>query len=166
MEKNEPMRIGVVSDTHGDLQALEQVLDQAGEVDLWLHAGDYSQDAPYIEEITGVPVYAVCGNCDSYEDRAPAELVTRQLGFTLAMTHGHRYVRYNDWSRLLYWGEEKKADVVIFGHIHVPVNREEDGILLINPGSPSRPRNGVPSFGILTLEKGKKTVFEVQEMKE
>lgn len=55
---------------------------------------------------------------------------------------------------------------MIFGHIHVPVNREEDGILLINPGSPSRPRNGVPSFGILTLEKGKKPVFEVQEMKE
>ena len=46
MEKNEPIRIGVVSDTHGDFQALEQVLDQAGEVDLWLHAGDYSQDAP------------------------------------------------------------------------------------------------------------------------
>lgn len=45
MEKNEPIRIGVVSDTHGDFQALEQVLDQAGEVDLWLHAGDYSQDA-------------------------------------------------------------------------------------------------------------------------
>ena len=116
--------------------------------------------------ITGIPVYAVCGNCDSYEDRAPAELVTKQLGFTLAMTHGHRYVRYNDWSRLLYWGEEKQADVVVFGHIHVPVNREADGILLINPGSPSRPRNGVPSFGILTLEAGKKPVFEVQELKE
>ena len=67
---------------------------------------------------------------------------------------------------MLYWGEEKQADVVVFGHIHVPVNREADGILLINPGSPSRPRNGVPSFGILTLEAGKKPVFEVQELKE
>ncbi|WP_432642331.1 metallophosphoesterase [Acidaminococcus sp.] len=166
MEKNEQMRIGVVSDTHGDLHALHQVLDQAGEVDLWLHAGDYSQDAPYIEEETGIPVYAVCGNCDSYTDRAPAELVTKQLGFTLAMTHGHRYVRYNDWSRLFYFGEEKHADVVIFGHIHVPVCMEEEGILLVNPGSPSRPRNGVPSFGILTLEKGKKPKFEVVEVKE
>ena len=53
------------------------------------------------------------------------------------------------------FGEEKQADVVIFGHIHVPVCVEEDGILLVNPGSPSRPRNGVPSFGILTLEKAK-----------
>jgi uncharacterized protein len=166
MEKDEQMRIGVVSDTHGDLHALRQVLDQAGEVDLWLHAGDYSQDAPYIEEKTGIPVYAVCGNCDSYTDRAPAELVTKQLGVTLAMTHGHRYVRYNDWSRLFYFGEEKQADVVIFGHIHVPVCVEEDGILLVNPGSPSRPRNGVPSFGILTLEKGKKPKFEVIEVRE
>ena len=56
MEKDEQMKIGVVSDTHGDLHALEAVLDQAGEVDLWLHAGDYSQDAPYIEEATGIPV--------------------------------------------------------------------------------------------------------------
>ena len=55
---------------------------------------------------------------------------------------------------------------MVFGHIHVPVNREADGILLINPGSPSRPRNGVPSFGILTLKAGKKPVFEVQELKE
>lgn len=54
------MRIGIVSDTHGDLKALQKVLDQAGPVDLWLHAGDYSQDAPYIEAETNLPVMAVC----------------------------------------------------------------------------------------------------------
>ena len=101
------MRIGVVSDTHGNLHAPAPGTGPGREVDLWLHAGDYSQDAPHIEEKTGIPVYAVCGNCDSYTNRAPAELVTKQLGVTLAMTHGHRYVRYNDWSRLFYFWRGK-----------------------------------------------------------
>ena len=155
------MKIGIGSDTNGDLKALDKVLKQAGPVDLWLHGGDYSQDAPFITAETGIPVYAVCGNCDLYEDRAAAELVTKQEGFTIAMTHGNRYVRGNDYSRLLYWGQEKQADIVVFGHIHVPVELTEQGILIVNPGSPSRPRNGIPSFGILTLEKGRKPEFKV-----
>lgn len=159
------MRIGVVSDTHGDLKALQKVLDDAGPVDLWLHAGDYSQDAPYIEAETGLPVMAVCGNCDLYEGRAAAELVTRQEGFTIAMTHGHRFVWGSDFSRLYYWGMEKQADIVVFGHIHVPVCEEKDGILLINPGSPARPRNGVPTYGILTLEKNGRAQFAIKKLK-
>lgn len=158
------MTLGVLGDTHGDREAIRRVIRQAGSVDLWLHTGDYSQDAPYVEQLAGKPVYAVCGNCDVYEDRAPQELVTRQEGFTLAMTHGNRYVWGNDFSRLLYWGAEKRADVVVFGHIHVPVCLEEEGLLLINPGSPSRPRNGIPSFGLLTLERGKKPQFVVQTL--
>ena len=97
------MTLGVLGDTHGDREAIRRVIRQAGSVDLWLHTGDYSQDAPYVEQLAGKPVYAVCGNCDVYEDRAPQELVTRQEGFTLAMTHGNRYVWGNDFSRLLYW---------------------------------------------------------------
>ena len=70
MEKDE-MRIGVISDTHGVKKAMDRVILDAGKVDLGLHAGDYSQDAPYQEAKTGVPVYAVCGNCDVYEDGVP-----------------------------------------------------------------------------------------------
>ncbi|HWR55298.1 MAG TPA: metallophosphoesterase family protein, partial [Negativicutes bacterium] len=35
------MRIGIVSDTHGDQRAIKQVVAQVGPVDLWLHAGDH-----------------------------------------------------------------------------------------------------------------------------
>ncbi len=158
------MRIGIVSDTHGDLKALQKVLDQAGPVDLWLHAGDYSQDAPYIEAETNLPVMAVCGNCDLYEGRAATELVIRQEGFTIAMTHGNRYVWGMDFSRLYYWGMEKQADIVVFGHIHVPVCEKKDGILCVNPGSPARPRNGMPTYGILTLQENCEATFEVKEV--
>lgn len=139
------MRIGVISDTHGVKKAMDRVILDAGKVDLWLHAGDYSQDAPYLEAKTGVPVYAVCGNCDVYEDRGPVELVTKLEGTTLAMVHGNRYVSRSRWDNLIYWGQEKNAQVVVFGHIHTPVNEVIDGILVINPGSAAKPRGDVPT---------------------
>ena len=157
------MRIGVISDTHGVKKAMDRVI-LAGKVDLWLHAGDYSQDAPYLEAKTGVPVYAVCGNCDVYEDRGPVELVTKLEGTTLAMVHGNRYVSRSRWDNLIYWGQEKNAQVVVFGHIHTPVNEVIDGILVINPGSAAKPRGDVPTYGILTLEKGRAPFFEVREL--
>ena len=163
MEKDE-MRIGVISDTHGVKKAMDRVILDAGKVDLWLHAGDYSQDAPYLEAKTGVPVYAVCGNCDVYEDRGPVELVTKLEGTTLAMVHGNRYVSRSRWDNLIYWGQEKNAQVVVFGHIHTPVNEVIDGILVINPGSAAKPRGDVPTYGILTLEKGRAPFFEVREL--
>ena len=132
MEKEE-MRIGVISDTHGSLKSIDRAIAAAGRVELWLHAGDYSQDAPYLEKQSGVPVYAVCGNCDVYENRGPVEVVTKLEDFTIAMVHGNRYVSGSHFDRLIYWAEEKKADVVVFGHIHIPVNEEVDGILVINP---------------------------------
>lgn len=158
------MKIGVISDTHGSKRAIDRVLADAGKVDLWLHAGDYSQDATYLEEKSGTPVYAVCGNCDLYENRGPVELVTKQEGVTIAMVHGHHYVSRSHWDNLVYWGREKKADVVIFGHIHIPVNEWDDDILIINPGSAARPRYGVPTYGILSVEKGKKPEFIVHEL--
>ena len=112
------MRIGVVSDTHGDFQALEQVLDQAGEVDLWLHAGDYSRMLPISRKSPAFRCMR-CAATATVMKTGPGGTGDPAAGVHPAMTHGHRYVRYNDWSRLLYWGEEKKADVVIFGHIHV-----------------------------------------------
>lgn len=39
-----------------------------------------------------------------------------------------------------------------------------DGILVINPGSAAKPRGDVPTYGILTLEKGRAPFFEVREL--
>ena len=43
----------------------------------------------------------------------------------------------------------------VFGHTHVPLCEYYGDALLINPGSPSRPRGGSkPCFAVLTLQKG------------
>jgi len=159
MEKNE-MRIGIMGDTHGDTEAIRAVVRAAGPVELWFHTGDYSQDVRCLEGIVDVPIYSVCGNCDSYMDRAAVECLAKLEGSTIAMTHGHRLM--GDYVKnLAVWGGFKKADIVIFGHTHVPLVQWEEGILLINPGSPSRPRRGLPSYGELYLKQGHKPVANI-----
>lgn len=155
------MRVAVMGDTHGDLEALKSVVRDAGKVDAWFHTGDYSQDTLYLKELVDVPVYSVCGNCDSYEGRAPQEAIVKLNGFTIAMTHGNRYIFGESLGGLATWGTFKEADIVLFGHTHVPVVKEMEGVLLVNPGSPARPRKGLPSYAELYLEKGEKPVANI-----
>ena len=55
------MRIGIVSDTHGDSYAIRRVIEQAGRVDAWIHLGDNTRDAEAFGK-DGTPVYSVAGN--------------------------------------------------------------------------------------------------------
>ena len=41
-------RLGILSDTHGNLQLLKQAVEETGPVDMWLHAGDYIRDARWL----------------------------------------------------------------------------------------------------------------------
>ena len=62
-------RIGVFSDSHGDRDALERLLEEMGHVDAACFLGDISSDAMFLreklEEMPHQPVlYAVRGNND------------------------------------------------------------------------------------------------------
>ena len=48
------MIIGVVSDSHGDIESLKAMLryPEAAQAEMWLHAGDYAADADALEELT------------------------------------------------------------------------------------------------------------------
>ena len=45
------MRIGVISDTHGNIPALSKAIKAVGKVDQWLHAGDHSWDADELKTL-------------------------------------------------------------------------------------------------------------------
>lgn len=155
------MKIGIMGDTHGDLDALEQVVKAAGSVEAWIHTGDYSQDAKTLERLSHVPVYAVCGNCDMYEGRAAMEKIVNLEGHTIWITHGNKYLRYDDEQILAQLGEEKKADIVVYGHTHLPAVKWYDKELVVNPGSPSRPRLGTPTYAVLTIGENVLPVAEI-----
>jgi len=120
---------------------MRKVIEKAGTVDLWLHAGDYSYDADFIRKVTGLPVWTVAGNCDGRAKDKPHEVIELE-GHRIWLTHGHR-------DRVKHWGSEALlaqsfnygADIVVYGHTHRPDIFRSTGVLIVNPGSPSEPRS-------------------------
>ena len=52
------MKIGIMSDSHHDLSAIDDAICLADDVDCWLHAGDSIDDAGYLADVSKKPVYA------------------------------------------------------------------------------------------------------------
>ena len=163
------MRIGVISDTHGSLSAVDRCVLRAGDVDCWLHLGDIVPDARYLAEKTGKPCYFVTGNCDGFfghvavEDSFPepqalsaSERVVTFGGVRVFLCHGHNYDVEMGPYTLSYRAEELGCAAALYGHTHVPRLEMCGGIMVLNPGSPSRPRGGrAPSFAVLRITGGK-----------
>lgn len=141
------VRIGVVSDTHADLlrQVPAPVMKALSEVDVIVHAGDFTEMA-VLEGLRALAeVKAVAGNMDSAEIK---RMLPREDSFVIegrrfGLTHGsgpswglaHRV-------RNMF----ENVDVIIYGHSHEAASEHIEGILLFNPG---RARN---SFGIMTID--------------
>jgi len=152
------MRLGIVSDTHGDTEILHKIVSCAGIVEHWLHAGDNYEDAFFLSSLTDTPVTVVAGNCDYKYIGAPQDEFLDINGAKLWLTHGHKYnVKYTT-DGLLRQGIRYGVDIVVFGHTHIPYSKFHDGILVFNPGSPCYPRGkDCLTFGIITVS-GKKDI--------
>jgi putative phosphoesterase len=125
-----PLRIGVVSDTHGYLDP--KILDVLEGVDAILYAGDLG-DPAILEALGSVaPVTAVAGNLD-VDSELPGEVSAEIAGVRFAL--GHKRKRLV--KRLV--GGGKEFDLCVFGHDHVPSAAWVDGTLWLNPGSASAP---------------------------
>ncbi len=152
------MRIGLISDTHipRDAKALPpQVNDAFKNVDLILHAGDIYIPAVLDELETIAPVLAAQGNGDSEfskDGRVRHSHVLDIDGFRLGVTHAMWYTELS-LSALERPMEREfggHMDIVIFGDTHVALTQRLEGILLMNPGSPTLP-NGLYRLGTVGL---------------
>ena len=144
------MRIGVMSDTHGNMEVARIVLTNMGKIDLLLHAGDHFSDAQELAKKKLVPVYAVVGNCDW--DLEKEDLLIKVGGKNIWLTHGHKYGVKSSHGRLVEHALKENIDIVVYGHTHAPVNQFEQGVLLFNPGSPTIPRGKKgPTYGIIEI---------------
>ena len=137
------MLIGLISDTHIPDRAKvlpQKVLDAFNDVDLILHAGDLTSPR-VIEELESLaPVMAVQGNMDRVNGiDLPRAKVIEAEGLKIGIVHGEVYPRA-DSDQLLYLAKELNVDILVSGHSHQPKIEQEEGILLLNPGSPIVPR--------------------------
>ncbi len=143
------MRIGVLSDSHGNLALVKRVVAEMGPVDLLLHAGDYYEDSSRLAQ-DGVRVIGVLGNCD-YRVDGPPERLIQVGGKRLLLTHGHRYRVKQDFRALLARARELGANVVVFGHTHRAEAFWLGETLFFNPGSLFAPNGDGPSYGLLVI---------------
>lgn len=134
------MKVLVVSDSHGKHDLLRKAIGQEAPIDLLIHAGDIEGDP---DKILGpkreYEIRAVAGNMD-WGDKLEPELVFDMAGHKVFLTHGHRYGVSYTLANLRETAAEYECDVAIYGHTHMPAMDEQNGILLLNPGSVAKPR--------------------------
>lgn len=152
------MRVLITSDTHGYYEDISNYVIEKENIDLILHAGDSSSDAISIAYETGVPCIRVRGNND-YFDNTSEDFELVDIGKTrILLTHGHKENVYRTYNRLVEKAKETGASIVVFGHTHTYYKKYHGNILLLNPGSPSLPRDG--NAGFLIMDIGDKINIE------
>ena len=133
------MKIGLISDTHGDFNSILRALELLRDTDCILHAGDLYQDSRWLSTQTHQQIEAVIGNGDPVT-AGPDHQILKLDNLNILLSHGHIQRVHRNLTNLYYFGLENKADIVVFGHTHVPLVLQE-GLVIINPGSTSRPRS-------------------------
>jgi uncharacterized protein len=148
------MKIGVLSDTHGEIAATQHaigMLHRQG-VDLIIHCGDVGTEV--VPALHGLKAHFVCGNMDDpHVLREAMQEPTHTLheplgeleveGRRIAFLHGHDV-------RLLQQTIHSGAwDLVCHGHTHMFSQAKEGETVVLNPGAVSRATQ--PSVAVVDL---------------
>jgi uncharacterized protein len=153
------VRVAVLADTHAPRRwksCPPQVAAHLRGADLILHAGDVCTAAVLDELAAYAPVRAVRGNNDGPDVAAwgaPGTLDLDLGGLAVAMIHdsGPATSRPARLRRRF-----PAADLVIFGHSHIPLDHTEHGQRIFNPGSPTdRRRQPHGTLGLLDVGDGR-----------
>jgi hypothetical protein len=153
------MAIAILGDTHmpkGNRELPPECLEAMAGAELIVHTGDFSGTA-VLDLICslGPPVVAVRGNVETPELAArleeEARFEHRGARFGLVHDSGPRKGRLERMRRRF-----PEADVVLFGHSHLPLHETgEGGFQIFNPGSPTERRRAPRrSFGLAEVTDG------------
>lgn len=161
------MRLGILSDTHDQVERTRTAVDllaRAG-ADVLIHCGDITiPDVIY--ELSGRPTFFVLGNCDEELDllrRAIGTIGGTCLdrgglvdlgGVRVAVTHGHLG---KEWERL----EAESPDYFFSGHTHQAQDVRRGATRFINPGALHRASTW--TVALLHLPDGKLDTFQVED---
>ena len=155
------MRVVVLADTHAPRRwraCPPRVAAQLRGADLILHAGDVCTASVLTELAEYAPVAAVLGNNDQPDVAAWGAAETAEFdlgGLSVAMVHDSgaaagRMVRLRR--------RFPSADLVVFGHSHIPLDESVPGLRIFNPGSPTdRRRQPHGTLGVLHIDSGRLT---------
>ena len=158
----------VFSDSHGDVSAVKAVfawavdhLPPKDSICTVAFCGDGLADLQQAADATGFySDWKLVGGNNDYSFSLASSTVFDFADHRFFMCHGHRHNIYSNFHTLAAAGRASEADIVLFGHAHVPVKYTEDGILIVNPGSISRPRSKVgATFAVIECGEKVDVVF-------
>jgi putative phosphoesterase len=164
------MKIGIVSDTHGSILGWRRSFEIFKDCDIIIHAGDIFNHGPgnpipeeyNPKELLNIlnnlnkPILISKGNCDSEVDQMLLDIplaypfLLYQLNeLKILVSHGHLFKK-EEWVEI---GKRWKVNILISGHTHMPLIEKIENLILVNPGSPSLPKEKVPTCGKIDLEE-------------
>ncbi len=146
-------KIAVISDTHGSLRP--RAVEVFRSAELILHGGDIADQKTFDRLKEWARVIAVRGNCDKeWARELPQEASFELYGRKIYMVHNKKQMT----------SRADEADLIIYGHSHRYEQKEENGRLLLNPGSGGPRRFGKPAtMAVLEIdeESGSMTVERI-----
>ncbi len=137
--------VGLISDTHIPARAKaipNRVFEIFQEASLIVHAGDLTRLSVKEELEQMAPVIAVHGNMDTkhVREKLPMMNSIEIDGWKIGVTHSLGFFfRTGKYRKITKQG----FHVLVSGHTHRPSIKHRNGMLLINPGSPTNP---IPPF--------------------
>ena len=149
------MKCLIFSDSHGDVFKMERALNKHPDAEVVFFLGDGLSDADALASFDNKRMWiAVRGNCDFRRlfcgrDTLKTEEIMLE-GKRIIATHGDVYQVKWGLENLKSLARKCKADIVLFGHTHLPYEEYIDGekpFYMFNPGSASQ------SYGILTVSE-------------
>ncbi|MBR2353201.1 MAG: YfcE family phosphodiesterase [Clostridia bacterium] len=164
------MKLLVFSDVHGRIDRARDVILRHRDADAVLFLGDGLRD---VEELSfpqaNLTPISVKGNCDLFfsGSDAPIERMLRFGSLRVLMMHGYTPydVKYGEDAAIAY-AARRRADILLFGHTHERLERylpegsdlgggilSDHPIWVMNPGSLGHPADGVPSYGLVMIER-------------
>ena len=154
----------MVSDTHGNREYLRKAAERLvkKKAVAIVHLGDDYDDVTVLSELE-IEVLQVPGVFSKYyqDPNIPNRQIHEFNGINVLVSHtveSHRNDLPSDMKPEEIV-EKKRAQVVLFGHTHIPLLEEKQGILYMNPGhlKEKDKRGSRPSYGIVDFEEGKVT---------
>jgi len=153
--------VGLISDTHIPARAKtvpKKIFEVFDGANLILHAGDLTQLSVVTELEQLAPVVAVCGNMDGYEvsEKLPRMNSVKVYEWKIGVIHDPGI--FTGMKRMKTIARENDFSVLVFGHTHRPSLKREEGVIFINPGSPTNPLPPFltkPTVALLRITKEK-----------
>jgi putative phosphoesterase len=153
------MKIGVVSDTHNNLKNIEIIINLFNDekVPLVIHTGDIS-NANSLEQFSKLKskLIGVYGNNDRNELGVKEVAIKNNFHFqeppSKLSLYDREIVIFHEPDNIdQFLLENKKTNVVLYGHTHRYENDTRNGVLFFNPGESAGMQKGSNAIGILDL---------------